>query len=206
MCEAGEVEVVVVGDGAAFEQQLGEGAVARATVRARDHTAQWRPARPGTDRGRDGIRAGREQELRDGEQLVSSAWVEVVPARRAGGMKRRPARVRVVTGGERRIAPEFVGDAVDVAEDHRGGEAVVGDRGRRVQQAGGAADAAADTRVAERVHLFGELEVPLLDLFLQPRPAREPVAASDCELRSHEVELVRDSPDLFDRAAVSRLG
>src|SRR2546427_12028642 len=102
-----------------------------------------------------------------------------MPAGCAGGLQRRPAGARIDAGHQAWVAAEQLADTVDVAEDDPGRE-VVGREFRRLRQhAQGATGSAADARLAECVGLPGEVERAGLDLFLQPRPAREAVLASD---------------------------
>src|SRR6266516_339383 len=103
MRETGEVEIVIVRDSTALEQELDQAAVARPAVRARDRAAQRGPARP---RARDlgGVGAGVEQCACDVEESLRSGGLELVPAGGAGGVEGGPAGTPVGTCRQLRVA------------------------------------------------------------------------------------------------------
>src|SRR5262245_8566059 len=100
-----------------------------------------------------------------------------MPTRGAGAVERGPAGTRIGTGCEGRIMLQFGADALVVAEDDGGCEAVAGERGCLFEHVGGSSAVAADARLDELVCLLGEAERLRVDFVLQSRPAREPVLA-----------------------------
>src|SRR5215471_1188642 len=128
-----------------------------------------------------------------------------MPARGAGDVEGGPAGTRVVACGEGRVPLEFGADAVGVAEDDGGCEAVAGERGCLFEHLGGSSGVAADARLDELVRLLGEAERWRVDLVLQSGPAREPVLAGESELGRCERELVGYGRDACDRGGVSGL-
>jgi hypothetical protein len=97
-------------------------------------------------------------------------------------------------------------DAVGVAEDDGGREAVARERGCLFEHAGGSTPVAADARPEELLCLLGEAECSRVDLVLQSRPAREPVFTRQRELSGGQRERVGDRPEPGDRIGVSGPG
>ena len=197
--EAGEIQVVIVGHRAAFQQQPGNRRVGGAGYGAAQHRPV--PADPGVQVG-----PGVQQQLGHGQQPARPGWVQPVPPRGADGVQRRPAPPGIGAGRRRRVALDLGAHPGSVAEQHCGGEVVPGDLRRRGEHAGGEAGPVPDAGLAEGRHLRREVGGALLHSRFQLCPAGEPVVAGDGELSAGQGELAGHRPDPAGRRGITGLG
>ena len=177
--EAGEVEVMVVGDRAAFEQQFDDGLIAGPAVRARNHAAKRHHPRGALRPGRRRRRAAAARLPPGRAARAGSNWCQREANTPRGGA---PAGARV---GTRREARSRRSSAPTRTASPRTTAVAKWSRQFWVafEHPGGAAATSPDARRAERVGLLGEVErVGASALRLQSRPAREPVLACERQL------------------------
>jgi hypothetical protein len=91
------------------------------------------------------------------QQPVRPGRVQVMPARGADRVERRPARPRVGPRRNPGVALDLLADAVGVAEQYRGGEAVARDLRRGGEHSGRAAGPVADAGLQEYPYLLVEV-------------------------------------------------
>ncbi len=202
--EPGQVNIVVVGDRTALEQQPGDRRVDRTGDRAAQRCPAAGSACPPDDAG-PGVGSGVQERPGHRQQAVGPGRVEPVPSGGAGQVQRRPARPGIGPGRPAGVPADLLAYPADVAEDHRGGEAVAGDLRRGRQHPDGAAGPVADAGDAERLRLPGQVSRAGGDLGLEPGPAREAVLAGQGQLRAGQGQRARYRPDAADRGAVAGL-
>ena len=199
--EPGQVQVVIVGHGAALQQQRDDRRVGRAGYRA----AQRRPAAARPAATAVGVGPGVQDYPGHGQQAAGPGRVEPVPVRGAGRVQRRPARPGVHPGGQGGVPGDLGTYPAGVAQDHRGGEVVAGQFGGGGQHPDRAAGGVADAGLAERVRLLSQVGAAGLDRGLEPGPAREAVLAGHGQLRAGQGRRGGNGPDAAGGRGVARL-